>query len=154
MNILDAFNHIEGLELRLAKLYLHFKASFIDDAEAADMFEKLSYDEKSHYDLVQYQRRIVRREQEIFKDVDIDVKEIRAVTSRVESAVKGNPPPSLSEAIKIAIDIESTAGEAHYRTAMEQSNRDLSDFLRHLGTSDKEHFSVLKEFAQSRGLLK
>jgi len=154
MNILDAFSHIEGLELRLAKLYLHFKGLFPDDTGAVGMFEKLSYDEKSHYDLVQYQRRIVRREQEIFKDVDIDVKEIRAITSRVESTMKGNPPPSLDEAIKIAMDIESTAGEAHYRTAMEQSNRDLSDFLSHLGTSDNEHFGVLREFAKSRGLLK
>jgi rubrerythrin len=154
MNILDAFNHIEGLELRLAKLYLHFKGSFLDDAEAADMFEKLSYDEKSHYDLVQYQRRIVRREQEIFKDVDIDVREIRAIASMIDSAVKRNPPFSLGEAVKIALDIESTAGEAHYRTAMEQSNRELSDFLRHLGTSDNEHFSTLQEFAKSRSFLK
>lgn len=153
MNILDAFNDIERLELGLSELYLHFKESFLDDTEAAGMFEKLSDDEKSHYDLIQYQRRVVRQEQEIFNDVDIDIEGIRAVTSKVEGTMKRKPPPSLGEAIKIAIDIESTAGEAHYRTAMEQSNRDFSDFLKHLGTSDKEHSSALKEFAKSRGLL-
>lgn len=153
MNILDAFNDIERLELRLSKLYLHFKGSFLNDAEAAGMFEKLSDDEKSHYDLIQYQRRIVRQEREMFKNVDIDIEEIRAITSKVEYTMKRTPPPSLSEAIKIAIDIELTAGEAHYRTAMEQANKDLSDFLKHLSTADKEHFSTLREFARSRGLL-
>jgi rubrerythrin len=151
MNILDAFTDIERLELKLVALYLQCKGLFSDDTAAANMFEKLSDEEKSHYDLVQYQRRLVRQNHNLFKEVDIDVKEVRAVTCNVESIIKKIPPPSLSEAIKIAIDFESSAAEAHYRTSMEQSNQEVSDFLKHLGTLDKEHFGLLKEFAESRG---
>ena len=151
MNILDAFKDIERLELKLLELYLHFKSVFSDDTAAANMFEKLSDEEKSHYDLIQYQRRIVQQNQKLFKDVHIDVNEVRAVTSDVESIIKRIPPPSLSEAIKIAIDVESSAAEAHYRISMEQSNQVFSDFLKHLGASDKEHFGLLREFAESRG---
>ena len=151
MNILDAFKDIERLELKLLELYLHFKRVFSDDTAASNVFEKLSVEEKSHHDLVQYQRRIVQQNQKLFEAVDVDVKEVRTVTSNVESIIKRIPPPSLREEIKIAVDIESTAAEAHYRTAMEQSNQEFSDFLKHLGTSDKEHFGLLREFAESRG---
>jgi rubrerythrin len=151
MNILDAFNDIERLELKLSELYLHFKRSFSDDIAAVNVFEKLSDEEKSHYDLVQYQRRVVHQNQKIFKAVDIDVKEVRAVTSNVENIIKRIPPPSLSEAIKIVIDVESSAAEVHYCAAMKQSNQEFSDFLKQLGTSDKEHFGLLRAFAESRG---
>lgn len=120
---------------------------------AVAIFEKLSDEEKTHYNLVQYQRRVVRQNQKLFKDVDIDVKEVRAVTSAAESIINRIPPPSLSEAIKIAIEIESTAAEAHYRSAIKQSNKDIGDFLKNLGTSDKEHFDSLKEFAKKQRFL-
>ena len=151
MKILEAFNDIEKLELKLMELYQYFKGLFSHDPAAAAIFDKLSNDEKSHYDLIQYQRRIVRQNQKLFKDVDIDIKEVRAVTSNVESIIKRIPPPLLHEAIKIAIDIESNAAEAHYHTAMEQSNQEFSDFLKNLTTSDKEHLGLLREFAKSRG---
>jgi hypothetical protein len=36
---------------------------------------------------------------------------------------------------------------------MEQSNQEVFGFLKHLGTSDTEHFGLLKEFGDSRGFL-
>jgi len=152
MNILDAFNDIEKLEVKLCALYSYFHKVFSDDSAAAALFEKLSNEEKSHGNLVQYQRKIVRQNQKLFREVEVDIKEMREITSRAENILQRVPPPLLKEAIQIAIDLESSSSEAHYRTAMEQANHEVSDFLKHLGMSDKEHFDTLKKFAEQRDL--
>ncbi len=153
MNILDAFVDIERLELKMLDLYQHFRGLFSDDGEAVEVFIKLRDEEKAHYDLVQYQRRMVSQNMKLFKDIAIDIEEVKTLTSDVDSIIKRIPPPSLSEAVRFAIDIESSATEVHYRTAMAQSNREVSDFLTHLGTADNGHFALLDGFVRSRGFL-
>jgi hypothetical protein len=126
MNILDAFNDIGKLEVALSSLYLYFSKLFSGDAAAASIFEKLGNEEKVHYNLVQYQRNIVRQNQKLFREVEVDVQEIRAIINRVESITKRVPPPLLNESIQIATDFESSASETHYRTVMEQANQKVS----------------------------
>jgi rubrerythrin len=153
MEIIAVFNDIEKLELKLLELYQYFGNLFSDDPAAADLFTELGNEEKSHSDLIQYQRKIVRKNPKLFENVDVNIKEVRDIISNVDSIINRIQLPELNEAIKIAIDFESNAAEAHYRSAMQQANQEVSDLLKHLGVLDKEHFSKLREFAKSRGFL-
>lgn len=151
MNILDAFNDIENLEMVLSGMYQYFSREFSDDPAASAVFMALCEEEKSHAALVQYQRRIIRQNQKLFQDVDINIQEIREVISTIKSILDSTPRPSLEDAIKLSLRIEASTAEAHYRTVMKQSNKEFSDFLNQLGVSDKEHIGKLKAFAKNRG---
>jgi hypothetical protein len=52
MTILDAFNDIEKLELKLLELYQYFNRLFSDDPTAAAIFENLSDGEKSQWEMM------------------------------------------------------------------------------------------------------
>jgi hypothetical protein len=49
------------------ELYQYLENLFSDGPAAASLFEKLGDEEKSHYDLIQYQRKIVRQNPKLFK---------------------------------------------------------------------------------------
>jgi rubrerythrin len=153
MNILDVFSDIAKLELILSDLYQYFSRIFSGDPAAQAVFMTLSEEEKTHFALVQYQRRIIRQNQKYFQDIQVNIENIRDIISHVENLISDIHPPSLERSVKIAIHIEANAAEAHYRTAMEQSNKEFSNFLNHLGVSDKEHFSKLSAFAKNRGFV-
>lgn len=146
MDVLTALNDIEKLELKLSELYLHFSRLFSDDTAVASLFKKLSEEEQSHYDLVQYQKRLIRKNKELFKDVTIDVAEIRQVIDKADSLQNADPPLSVEEAVRSAIEIEKNAAEYHFRTAIQQANPDIAAFLKSLGGYDDGHARSLGEF--------
>lgn len=146
MDILTALNDIEKLELKLSELYRHCSRLFSDDTVVASLFKKLSEEEQAHYDLVQYQKRLIRKNKELFRDVTIDVAEITQVTGKADSLLKAHPPLSVEEAIRSAIEIEKNAAEYHYRTAIQQANPDVAAFLKNLGGYDDGHARSLGEF--------
>ena len=76
MNILNALDEIEKLEQKLAELYAYFHELFIANKIVSAVFFKMVLEEKGHADLVQYQRRIVRKNPKLFNEVTIDIEEI------------------------------------------------------------------------------
>lgn len=151
MDILNALNDIEKLELKLEYFYKSLCNIFSSDADASALFKKLSEEERSHYDLVQYQKRLVIKNRNLFQEVTIDVDEIKRIISKVETITGSLPPPSLEKAVKVSTDFETSAAEYHYRTSMEQSNPDVATFLKSLGKADNEHSNSLRDLAKSRG---
>ena len=75
-DILTILRLIEKLEESLSKLYELFSNKFTDDQEAAGFFHKLSVEEDSHRNLVSYQIRVARQNEDIFGDAEVDNKEI------------------------------------------------------------------------------
>jgi rubrerythrin len=149
MNILNALDAIEKLEQKLAELYAFFQELFIADKIVSGVLFKMALEEKGHADLVQYQRRTVRKDPGLFNEVTIDVEEINRIISDADAIIKAVPAPSIDEALKAALQFEQSAAEYHYKTAMEQANPELAGLLKNLAGVDNGHLESLKNLAES-----
>jgi rubrerythrin len=152
MDILNALDEIEKLEQKLAELYAYFHELFIADKTVSAVFFKMALEEKGHAVLVQYQRRTVRKNLTLCKEVTIDVEEINRIISDADAIIKAVPATSMDNALKAALQFEQSAAEHHYKTAMEQANPELAALLKNLAGVDKDHFDSLKNLAESRNI--
>jgi len=153
MDLLKALKPIEEVEAELSLLYEWFSRQNHLDAEAGAFFARLSHDEKSHQQIVQYQRRIVARNTRIFEGVELDVDEITRTVQNVKSLMASPPPADLDAMIRITLEFENGTAEKYYRTAMTQANPEVGEFLQRLGLSSANHYKTVLEFAELRGIL-
>ncbi len=152
MDILKAFDVLGHLESRVQALYDYYNKLFIDDREAAGMFYTLALDEKYQCDIVAYQTRMVRRNRNLFKDVEIDVSAVDSVLSRIESILKSPTPPTLDEAVAFTLDLKVNSLEYHYTNLIAKSNPEVAPLISALASSDKEHTLMLSNLAGKRGV--
>ena len=152
MDILKAFDVLGHLESRVQDLYDYYNKLFIDDREAAGMFYTLALDEKYQCDIVAYQTRMVRRNRNMFKDVEIDVSAVDSVLSRIDAILKSPTPPTLDEALAFTLEMKVSALEYHYTTLIAKSNPEVAPLISALASSDKEHTLMLSNLAGKRGL--
>lgn len=150
MHILRVLDPLEGIEKKIAELYERFSEIFGEDAEAASFFYRMSVDEIAHANLVGYQRRVVVQNMKLAKDVSLDLDDINYTLERVKSLLAG-PPPSLEEAVKLALEIENSAAEAHSRTAIAEAVPGIYQLLSSLSGFDSKHCEMVENFAASRG---
>jgi hypothetical protein len=152
MNILLLLRPVAELERELEELYAWIAGNLSDDPAAQALFNQLSGDEHAHLMLVEHQRRVARSNPNEFADVTADLAELgetRVLVGRIRTAPT---PPSVTEALVLAIHIETSAAEAHRRGAMIQANPTLAGLLNSLGGGDRAHLSRLAAFAVERGI--
>jgi rubrerythrin len=140
-------------ERSISELYLGLSEHFKGDPEAASVFFRLALEEQAHVSLIEYQRRMARWNPDLFGDIDADLTEIEESTSRVQRLRDSERPPSLAEAVAIALAFEEGAAEYHARGAVVQANPDISRLLGSLSSADRHHVANLREFAAKRALL-
>ena len=146
----DVLKILELLEDTLANLYETLSQKFADDKKLSALFYRLNIDEISHRDLVKYQMRLLKKsESEDFADIEIDISEIEELLDKAKEAIlslDGIDPP---KAIELAMEIESSAAERHYNSAIRQSNPKLAKLLHSLGEGDKHHLQRLHNYIKS-----
>jgi len=148
VDILAVLNKLAQLENEASKLYEWFSDLFALDEKASAFFRKLSEEEQSHYDLVKYQERIVRKAPKDFAGVDVNMDAIDKTLSAI--AAFRTTSPALKDAIRFALDLETEIVEKYAATVMDQSNREFAALMKSLTTSLKEdHYKQLIKFAGS-----
>jgi hypothetical protein len=150
MKLMTLLINLRGFEGDLAELYEHLAKAFTDDPEAAALFSHLSLDEWEHVARVDYQRKLVRSSPEAFGEVDSALESIegaRALAARIRSHAS---PPSVTEAVILAWHFETSAAEAHIRTAMRHANPGTASLLDALGRADIAHLDLVETFAINR----
>lgn len=152
MHIAKVLEHLERLERKTGDLYEWLSTVFADDPEAAGFFFRVSVDETAHANLIGYQRRLVTQNSRLFKDVSVDLEGLGEVLAKVDSLMSGTPP-SLEEALKVALEIEGSAAEMHAFTTIEKASSTLSRLLQNLGSFDNRHRKDFEEFAAHRGFI-
>jgi hypothetical protein len=86
--------------------------------------------EIAHANLVKYHRWLVSQNMKLFShDVTIDINDIEREISKIE-VILLSPTPTVEEALKIAISIESGAAEVHYLTAIAKTGERWNRWLR------------------------
>lgn len=148
MDILSVLTKLAQLESEAAKLYEWFSSLFTDDEKAREFFKKLSQEEQAHYDLVKYQERVVRKAPKDFGPVDVNMAAIERTLTRIVEFRGTNP--SLKDAIRFSLDIETEIAEQYAATIMDQSNKDMAAMMKGLTAGIKEdHYKQLIAFAAS-----
>lgn len=152
MKIADVLDHLGRLEQTIGKLYEHFSAQFAENAAASDFFRKLASDEKSHYDLVAYQKRLVKGNEHLFNDIEFKPDEGERIINHAETLISAKTKLSLKEAANLAHKIEATAAEHHYKSVLGKSNNSITDFIKSLGSADQAHGEEIRKFIKSQNL--
>ena len=152
MNIQTLFKPLTHFEGKIAELYEWYSELFEDDAEAAFVFIQLAAEEHGHLKMIEYQRRLVRKNPRNFADVSLDLKPVEDALVTLATLRNTPHPPSLEEALRAALMLETSAAEYHFKTAMKQANPNAARLLDALGTSDRDHLGKLVEFARKRGV--
>ena len=152
MKIESAFRPLAEFEGALADLYSSWAEAMEakSDHDAAFVFFKMSTEERGHAALVEYQGRLMldrgsfSREIEI--DVDVDLSELQTALDQVR-ILKGRKSLSSAEAITMAMELERSAAETHFRSALRHADPGLKRLLDCLGSEDRMHFQRLTELS-------
>jgi len=146
----DILEPLESLEYYLSLLYRNYANLFVEDKKASELFKSLSRDELNHRDIVRRQRALVIQNYNMFGDVDIDIENLKKLIDTVKKLVDANQVITLEQAVRLAIKIENSAEEQHFRYAIAQSNPNLKELVQILAESDKKHVLELENFAIER----
>lgn len=153
MKIGDVLDHLGRVEQAIGKLYEHFSAQFGENPAAADFFRKLASDEKSHHDLVAYQKRMVKGNEQFFMDIEFKTDEGERIIRHVDTVLHSGSNLTLKEAADLARKLEATASEHHYKSVLGKSNDEMGNLIKSLGSADMAHGEEIRKFMQSQGLL-
>lgn len=153
MKFLNLLNLLEEIENLMANFYYLLYKKYSFDLRVAPVLYSLFLDEKSHLNLVRYQKRVVWPNQGHFKDVEIDLKEVGEFVERVKGILKNIDNISLKEALKIALELEQSAAEKHLQNVTLKANPQFGLFLTNLHSDDKKHANKLERLLEREDLL-
>lgn len=152
VDIWTVLEQLEKLEGNLEILYQWFSGLFHDDKEAAAMFSHLSFEEKSHLNVVKFGLRMVMRERKAFGKVDIDMARIKEAITIIETIRLTKPPPTLEQALQFTMQLEAYSCDGHYRASLQQANPQIAAMIGNITTADKKHLDSVQSFAMRRGI--
>jgi len=153
MDCFRALKLVESIEQLMADLYESFSRTFAADEDAAAFFFRISREEISHRNLVQFQERLVKKNPKSFGEVNLDLDLFNAATAKVQYFMKRDAPPTLEEAVRISIDLESEVVEHLYRTVIAEANPAVQELVSNLGRQSEIHRKHIQDFAIQRGFV-
>jgi hypothetical protein len=153
MNLQQTFSILEDFEMEVSKLYGWLAEIYAPDTEAALVFYRMHLEEKAHARLIRFQKRVVRQNPKMFRDLDLDMDALQGPLSLATSLFNARQIPDLKSAVVAAFKIESSAAETHYHTAITGSCEGITHLLSGLSSGDRQHAAALHEFGLKRGYL-
>lgn len=152
MLISHAFRPMIELEKELSALYASWADRFSSDKEASQLFAKMSREEAGHANLIEYQQRIHKKNRQFEKEVKIEPSAIETTIGEIRKLRTSAPPSSVAQAVSLALGMEASAAETHFKNALRQANEEVARLLNTLGKEDSAHLAALKEFATKRDI--
>ncbi len=147
MTILNILNILESLETGMMNVYQYFFNQFKEsDPKLGRFFLKMSHEEINHKNLINYQKNLVRKNPQMFENVDVDVEEINTMFKVIENILKKKPIVTKKSALDFAIKMESGAAESLYKKAIIKSCPSLAESINNLTKEDNMHFKRLSDY--------
>ncbi len=150
MKIESAFRPLAEFEGALADLYSSWADTMEQrqDHEAAFVFFKMSTEERGHAALIEYQRRLMMDGATLNSEIEVDI-DLAALQTALDQVriLKGRRSLSSAEAITHAMELERSAAETHFRSALRHADPGLKRLLDCLGAEDRMHFQRLTELS-------
>jgi len=148
MQILTVLSAIENIESSVAKLYEWFSDVFTSDSEASGFFFRLAMQERSHANMIAFSKNLVRRSPNDFSTIDFDIALVDDLLDTITLFRTHNPQPTLAAALDFAMSVESHGAEGIHRSMVIQSNPEIAEMVNSLAKADREHFKLLKDYAE------
>lgn len=145
MGSVIALDVLERFESHLGDLYALFADQFASDRQVSSLFAHMAAEERSHADIVAYQRRLLQQNPDLLAGFTIDVDELYQATGRVRRVREVASKLVAAEAAARALEFETMAAEYHARMALRQVSSELAAFLDQLGRCDEEHRDRLRD---------
>ena len=148
MNIDGMLRKAEALETQLGLLYEWLSTVLVESPAACGAFFRLSMEERSHANLVAYQRRMLSRDllgagdQGLFDTLATRIDCLLHVIADFRAA---SPRPTVAEAVRMAISLETSAVETVHRDAVAVACPELASLVSQLGADDRRHLQNLHD---------
>ncbi|MEI8185654.1 MAG: rubrerythrin family protein [Chlorobiaceae bacterium] len=135
------------LELNLAKLYTVFHDCFAEDE---DFWWELTMEEQGHASLLQQEKKQPQPMQ-FFPDnlLSKDLQSLIDTNTKIASLIDkySDTPPSKTEALQIALDLELAAGESHFQHFLDSPTNSLSaTIFKQLNQEDCDHAERIRRY--------
>jgi rubrerythrin len=153
MDVQQILRPLQQFEEKLGELYDWFADVHRADAEVASVLARLALDERSHAGQVEYMRRLVRQNPRSFGDVELDLAEVYAGIDRIQKLRANLAPPTAAEVVRIALELESSAADFHFRAAIAKLEPGMARLVGSLGRADRAHYETLLDLAERRDLI-
>lgn len=153
MQIEIALRHLGDLELALADLYEWYSDVFASDPEAVYVFIKMAREERAHYRLIDFHRRLLGRDPRLSVEVDLEPGEIVTIVGKARTLRTPTALPSLAEALREALAMEASAADSLYRSTLFEQHPEFVKLLGALGAEDRAHVERIREMARRRGIV-
>jgi rubrerythrin len=151
VDLTTVLGEILQVEEALEQLYRTFAERFDDDPELSELFRRMSYEEKSHADLVRFQRTLVRHNPARFQREDLRWSGVTDVLSEIERSRETSH--RVDDALTSALVFESSGPELRMPDVVAGGNPGLPEMLAKLNQETREHFGRLQRFAEQRKVL-
>lgn len=142
------------LEKNLSKLYTLFNDQFPDDE---DFWWQLALEENSHAALLLQEKKQPRPLQFFPENLlSNDLKTLRDTNAWIMGLLArlASTPCSREEALNYALQLELSAGEAHFQDFMESDTGSLSDdIFRQLAAEDRNHAARIRTYMSENNIL-
>lgn len=148
----SGLERLQALETLLEETYGWLAGVFADDGEAADLFERMSREERSHAKLVGHEIHLLSSDEdaEVIDIVDEDIDEV-FLQIRLLRDAEGKP--RLDEAVATALLVESSAYERSGGAVVQSTRPAINALIQKLAAANREHEARLRAFAEERGFL-
>lgn len=141
------------LELNIAKLYTIFHKVFPDDSA---FWSKMALEEEHHASLIKEVRDLLLSGREFPRELLAPkVQMLLEANSKLASLLEdySQNPPSRETALKIALNVEESAGEIHFQRAMENSSTStMIRVFQILNKDDKDHALRIRTHMSDNGI--
>jgi rubrerythrin len=139
------------LELNLAKLYTIFHDSFSEDE---DFWWELAMEEQGHASLLQQEKK-QPQPMEFFPEnlLSKDLQSLIDTNTKIVELINqySTKPPSITEALKIALDLELAAGESHFQQFLDSPTHSYSaNIFKQLNQEDCDHAERIRNYIKKR----
>lgn len=145
---------LEQMEQTLGALYEEFARVFARDAEAAELFGMLAREEKAHYSMIQFEKRLLKQNPGMAWELKLRPEAVTEVVREAEEMRRRAPKLTLEEAVKGALAFESSDAENYCSEVGSKAPPEVTRLLQSLRAGDRAHHEALSQFARSRGFLK
>ncbi len=148
MNRIAMLRKAEALETQIGLLYEWLSTVLVESPDACAAFFRLSLEEKSHANIVAYQRRTLASDLRGADEsglLDTLGTSIDSLLQAITDFRASTPRPTVDEAVRMAIFLESSAIEKIHGGIIAAACPELASLGNQLGRYDRRHLQNLQD---------
>lgn len=146
MELLQILKPLMELEYQMHRVYMWFSDVYHEVNGASLMFRTMAKEELKHRDIVQQQMQLVKERFREYDTVEADLKGVVTLTDLLRDIADKREKMPIREALDVAVQIEQSAVETHYRFLIAKASPVLTELTAQLADADRVHVRRLIDF--------